>query len=233
MGSDLPKPLIEIAGRPMVEHLLDSIRDSEVDQRPILVVAPDNVELFGKVCRDQDCEYVIQEEQLGTGHAVSVAQEAANGAEAVLVLYGDHPFISAELLASVSEEHQSTQPTITMVTATVPNFKKKHEGFQSWGRIIRSEIGQVVEIKEVKDASDAEKEIKELNTGIYIFKAAWLWEHLPEIENKNASKEYYLTDLIKIAIDEGEEIITMTAKPFEVVGINTKEELEIAEEMIG
>jgi bifunctional UDP-N-acetylglucosamine pyrophosphorylase / glucosamine-1-phosphate N-acetyltransferase len=233
MGAEIPKPLVEVAGRPMIEHLLDSVHDSEIDHSPVLVVSPEGVEKFNEVCRDKRCEFVVQEEQLGTGHATLTAREAMNGTENIVVLYGDHPFISSELLASLNEMHADQGATITMLTTTVPNFKKEHTGFERWGRIIRDNVGRILEIKEAKDASEDELAIKELNPAIYAFNAEWLWEHLPEVQNKNANGEYYLTDLVAIAIEEGEEVITSPAKPFEVVGINSQEELEYAEKIFG
>ena len=103
----------------------------------------------------------------------------------------------------------------------------------SWGRIVRDASGRIVKNQEAKDATEEEKEIKELNPGIYAFDAAWLWEHLPELQNKNASGEYYLTDLIGMAIEEGEDVATAPADPFEVIGINTPEELARAEKLLG
>ncbi|MFH1631833.1 MAG: NTP transferase domain-containing protein [bacterium] len=233
MGAEVPKALVEIAGRPMLEHLLDSIRDSEVDARPILVVAPDSLEHFHKICPDRDCEYVMQEEQLGTGHATGMAQEAANGAEAVIVLYGDHPFISEDVIRQLSDMHAEGQAMIAMITTKVPNFKGDYAAFKGWGRIIRDELGAVQAIREAKDATEEELKITEVNPSLYAFNAQWLWEHLPEVKNKNASGEYYLTDLVEMAIDEGAEVITAPAEPFEVIGVNSPEELEIAERLIG
>ncbi len=230
MGADIPKPLVEIAGRPMVEHLLDSVRDSGVDQNPILVVAPDATELFGELCRGQSCEYVVQEEQLGTGDAVKAAESACGDAEHVIVLYGDHPFISEELMEQLQSTHKAGDAVITMVTTKVPNFSKEHKVFERWGRIKRDESMKVLEIVEAKDADEEILSIKELNSGIYAFDGEWLWEHLPQLQNKNASGEYYLTDLVEMAIEEGLEVSTIDAKPFEVIGINTKEELQMAEE---
>lgn len=230
MGADLPKPLVEIAGRPMIEHLLDNVRDSGLDPRPILVVAPDSVEQFNEFCNHRDCEYVTQEQQLGTGHAVTMAQEAANGADTIMVLYGDHPFIAAETLTELAELHKEQGATITMLTTTVPNFKDEHAGFERWGRIIRDSVGRIQEIKEAKDATEEELAIREVNPSIFAFNAEWLWEHLPELKNTNAGGEYYLTDLVGLAIEEGESVVTSSAKPFEVVGINTPEELKRAEE---
>ena len=233
MGADVPKPLVEIAGRPMVEHLIESIHESEIDERPILVVAPDSIDQFQEVCRDKRCEFAVQDEQLGTGHATQAARENANGAESIMVLNGDHPFFTPELLANLTTAHEEAQAVMSIVTTKVPNFKKDHSMFESWGRIVRDDVGQVVAIREAKDATDEEKEIKELNAGAYLFDATWLWEHLPEIQNKNASAEYYLTDLVNMAIEEESNIATTQADPMEVVGINTKEELERAEAILG
>ncbi|PIX62404.1 hypothetical protein CO057_04690 [Candidatus Uhrbacteria bacterium CG_4_9_14_0_2_um_filter_41_50] len=233
MGSDIPKPLVEIAGRPMVRHLLDSVADSEIDERPIIVVAPDNLTQFNEICSDRDCDYTVQDEQLGTGHAVMSARDAASTAENILVLYGDHPFISAETIHELNDLHESEDSMISMITTKVPNFKGKYKNFERWGRIIRDDTHRIIAIREAKDATEEELAITEINPALFAFNAEWLWEHLPEIKNKNASKEYYLTDLIEIAIEEGHDIVTATAEPFEVVGVNTREELEAAEELLG
>ena len=230
MGADVPKPLVEVAGRPMVEHLLDNVRDSGIDEQPVLIVAPDSIEQFRNFCSDEHCEYVVQEEQLGTGHATQVAQPACGGAETIVVLYGDHPFISSELLQKLEHSHQESDAVIMMMTTKVPNFKKEYAGFERWGRIIRDGSGRIASIREAKDASEEELAINELNPAIYAFDADWLWENLSLLKNTNASEEYYLTDLVEIAIESGLDVLTIQAKPFEVVGINTPEELERAEE---
>jgi bifunctional UDP-N-acetylglucosamine pyrophosphorylase/glucosamine-1-phosphate N-acetyltransferase len=233
MGADVPKPLVKIAGRAMIEHLLDSIHDSEIDPKPIVIIAPDLTEKFANICRDDRCEFAIQQEQLGTGHAVQSAREAANGAEAILVLNGDHPFISSETLIKLQELHAESGSVITMLTAKVPNFKGDYQIFQHWGRIIRDETGIVQAIREYKDATEAEREIKEVNPNIFLFNTTWLWEHLSELKNENVSKEYYITDLVEMAIEAGNQVVTAPAKPMEVLGINTKEELARAEKIFG
>ena len=232
MGREIPKPLVEIAGRPMVEHLIDSIVDSELDERPILVIAPDNIELF----RDElghKCEYVTQQEQLGTGDAVRAAENAFSDADCVMVFYGDHPFLTAEKMQELKDLYEEERTVISMVTTKVPSFDKEYSGLARWGRIIRDEVGRVIAIREAKDATESELEIREVNPALFAFDATWLKDHLPMLSNKNAGGEYYLTDLIEMAIEEGEEISTITAEPLEVIGINTEEELEKAQELIG
>lgn len=232
MGKAIPKPLVEIAGRPMVEHLVDSIIDSEIDTHPILVIAPDNIQAFRDVLGDK-CEYVIQQDQLGTGDAVRAAQDAFVDSDCVMVFYGDHPFLTAERMQELHDLHEDNETVISMVTTTVPSFEDQYEGLARWGRIIRDEIKRVVAIREAKDATENELEIKELNPALFAFNTEWLMNHLPRLSNKNASGEYYLTDLIEMAIDEGEEIATIPAEILEVIGINTEEELKRAQELIG
>ncbi len=234
MNADVPKPLVEVSGRPMIVHLLDSIHESEIDDKPILVVAPEHVETYDNLCSHKGCEYTVQEEQLGTGHAVMSAEAAANGAESVIVLYGDHPFISAEVLSKLQSLHAENEAVISMLTAKLPNFDGDYENFLHWGRIIRDSVGSVKATREYKEASEEERKITEVNPGIYMFNTEWLWSHLSELGNENASGEYYLTELMEMAIDEGEEIVTATVdNPFEVMGINTPEELKRAERIMG
>ncbi|MBT4857269.1 NTP transferase domain-containing protein [Candidatus Uhrbacteria bacterium] len=232
MGADVAKPLVEIASRPMIEHLLDGIEDSGIDSRPIVIVAPDTIEDFNTICADR-CEYSVQAEQLGTGNAVSCAQDAANDAERIIVLNGDHPFISGETLNKLNDLHAEHETAIAMITTKVPNYKKDYTTFKTWGRIVRDSTGRILAIREAKDASEEELDIKEVNPSLFAFSAQWLWEHLPEIKNKNASGEYYLTDLIEMAIEEGADIVTATADPFEVVGVNSPEDLAAAEKLLG
>ncbi len=234
MGADMPKPLVEVSGQPMVLHLLESIEVSGIDKKPILVVSPEGLPHFGNICEHMECEYAVQEEQLGTGHAVLSARELVGGTKNVIVLYGDHPFITSEILEQLLELRMAHAAPVAMLTTKVPNFNKDYEQFLHWGRIIRSKAGSVIATREYKDATEEERGIHEVNPGIYSFDAQWLWDHLADLENKNASGEYYLTDLIEMAIAEGSGVVTASvANPFEVMGINSPEELERAERIMG
>lgn len=234
MGSDLPKPLVEVSGRPIINHLLESISDANLDDRPIIVVGSEGLSKFHEVCHESDCEYVVQEEQLGTGHAVQVAQDAFQDADQLIVLYGDHPFISADTLGRLSEAAEENLHGITMMTAKVPKFKGDYEVFEHWARILRDSTGSISGLREYKDATNEEREIKEVNPAIFVFPVDWLTEHLEELNNDNASGEYYLTDLIEMAVSEGLTLKSIEAEnPFEVIGINTPDHVELAERVLG
>ena len=231
MGAEVPKPLVPIAGKPMVTHLVERVKLSGLDNMPVLVVAPDTKDLF-EAEFGSEVEYAIQTEQLGTGHAVMSAGNLLGDADAVLVLYGDHPFISPETMQKLAAQHDRDGATITMLTCTVPNFEGDYAGVKSWSRIVRDEDGEVVKDVQMKDATDEELEITELNPCIFLFNRAWMLEELPKLKNTNAQGEYYLTDLLKMAVDEGQKVSTAPADVFDVIGVNTKEELERAERLV-
>lgn len=228
MGGSVPKPLVPIAGKPMLVHLLDSVLASGVDQKPIIVVSVEGELLFREVLGDR-VEYAMQHEQLGTGHALMAASEIAREVERVLVLYGDHPFLRAEVIQGLCQLVADRLDAVGMLTATVPNFDGNFSVFEKWGRILRSPEGKVLAIREAKDSTPEELAVREVNPAMYAFPAPWVWESLKMIKNTNASGEYYLTDLIGLAMKEGKEILTAPAEPLDVIGVNSPEELSKAE----
>lgn len=232
MKSDIPKPLVPIAGKPMIEHLLESVRASGVDEKPIVVVGTWS-EHFFRAALGETVDYAVQAEQLGTGHAVFSAKEAAGDAERIIVLYGDHPFLSADVIKGLDVMHEAFPDAIAMLTTVVPDFAGDYATFERWGRILRDDDGEVTGIREAKDATPEELEITEVNPAIFAFPAMWAWTHLAALKNENASQEYYLTDLIAMAMAEGKEIATASADPFDVLGINSPEELARAEKVLG
>ncbi len=230
MGAPIPKPLVEVAGKPMIVHLLEHIKKSKLDPKPIVVVAPDNHDLFKEVLGDT-VEYVVQLEPKGTGDALRFAEQACKEARHVIVLYGDHPFIGPSALKNVVKLLDKHEAALAMLIAEVPNFEGQYAVFTKWGRIIRDTKGQVKGICEAKDCSTEQLQIRDVNPGIYAFPTDWAFARLKELKNENASGEYYLVDLIAMAMDEGKPILTATVNPLDVVGVNTPEELKIAEQI--
>jgi bifunctional UDP-N-acetylglucosamine pyrophosphorylase/glucosamine-1-phosphate N-acetyltransferase len=230
MRSNIPKALTPVGGKPILQYLYESVIASGIDGDPIVVIGPERKRLcepFGGMC-----EYVVQEEQLGTGHAVKTSRTAVGEADAVIVLNGDEPFVSAQALQKLAERHRERGNTITMMTATIPSYDVWYKAFYQWGRVLRGSNGHIVGIREYKDASAEEKSIRELNPSLFCFKATWLWKNIKMLENKNAQSEYYLTDLIAIAVAQGEKLSSIDVAPEEVIGINTPQERDIAEQLL-
>lgn len=227
MESDLPKVLSQIKGKHMIRHVIESV-GKIYNEKPYAVVGH-KAELVKSEVGDL-CFYVLQKEQLGTGHAVSCAKGDCEDAEDIVVLSGDQPFIKAETIKNLIEKHLGSGAKITFTTAVLPDFLDWRKAFIGFGRILRKD-GEVIGIREYKDATEEEKNIKEVNAGCYIFNAEWLWKNLKKIKNENAQKEYYLTDLFHIASKNNDKIETIKIEPHEALGANTKEELEILERL--
>jgi len=230
MKSDKPKVLHEIKGKTMIEILVDSVIASGVTDKPVVVVNNKHTEIQDTL--GDKAVYAIQEEQLGTGHAVSVTQNLLKGiVEKVIVLYGDMPFISPQSIQKLAKSNGSDD-VLSVLTATTPDFEGWHSAFKTFGRIVRDEEGKFDRIVEMKDANAEQLEIKELSTCFFCFSADWVWKKLAELDTNNNQKEYYLTDLVEKAKKEGKEIRTVDISIKEVVGINSKEDLENAQTLI-
>ena len=231
MRSEEPKVLVKIRGKSMIKYLLESVHSSGVDDEPIIIVGYKKEMVVDELSKEnKQYHYISQETQLGTGHAVSLAKNYLKGvAGHIMVLYGDHPFISAETIKNISEKHLKSGKKITMATVKLLDFKDWRINFVNFSRIIRDRNGKIIKDIQFKDASDEEIKVTEVNPCYFCFDAIWLWENLKFLENNNAQKEYYLTDLIKIANKEGTEIESIEIEPYEALGANTKAELEILE----
>ncbi|KKR70577.1 MAG: Bifunctional protein GlmU [Candidatus Nomurabacteria bacterium GW2011_GWB1_40_7] len=228
MQSDLPKVLSPLKGTHMIGHLLETI-GKVTKEKPIAIIGH-QAELVKKELGDS-CFYVLQKKQLGTGHAVICAQNACKKAKHLLVLSGDQPFISEKTLKNLIKKHLHSKAKITFAATKVPNFEDWRKGFKTFGRILRKNK-KIIGIKEYKDANEKEKNIKEINTGCYVFDAKWLWKNLGKIKNKNIQKEYYLTDLLCLASNKNGKVETVKIRPREALGANTKEELELLEKLV-
>lgn len=226
---NLPKVLVPFRGRPLIAYLLAQISKITKNQKPVMVVGfmADKV----RAALGTRYEYALQEPQLGTAHAVKAAKDKMK-AENILVLYGDMPFITEESLRKLIRLHHDNEANLSMFTASVPNFENEFTSFLSFGRIIRNFKNEIIKITEYKDASESEKYIKEVNPGIYMFKSDWLWQNIKKIKNKNAQKEYYLTDIVEIAIAQKEPVYSLKIPGREVMGINSLEDLARAENIV-
>jgi bifunctional UDP-N-acetylglucosamine pyrophosphorylase/glucosamine-1-phosphate N-acetyltransferase len=216
MRSDLPKVLHPLAGKPMLAHVLATAR--QLDATKICVVYGHGGELVPRQLAAPDVSWALQEPQLGTGHAVLQALPHVDAVSPAptLVLYGDVPLTRVETLQRLIA--CADENTLALLTAHLDDPK-------GYGRIVRV-AGKVTRIVEEKDADDAEKAIREINTGILVAPGNALARWLPQLGNRNAQGEYYLTDIIAMAVAEGMEIATtQPADNWETDGINSKNQL--------
>ena len=224
MKSKLPKVLHCAGGKPMVQHVLDAAKQAG-STRNIVIVGFGH-EQVQKVVGDQ-AEVVLQKEQLGTGHAVRQAEPLiADKNCSIMVLCGDTPLITGEMLHKFYTEHVNSGAKASVLTTFMP------DPF-GYGRVIRLLDGSVEKIVEQKDASERELAINEINTGIYCFDAKALFESLKKVNNNNAQGEYYLPDVLSILREEGQKINASIAENYEeTLGINSRQQLARAEKII-
>lgn len=226
----LPKVLVPVAGRPMIDHLLDAVEASGVASRTTIVVGPGVEEPIRAALAGRQVRFAMQQEQKGTGHALLSAREQLPAEGTILVLYGDHPLFSEGTIRRIAAHHNATQATVTMLTVPLPDFEDWRSVYKDFGRIVRDAAGVFQTDVEVKDASPEQKAIREVNPSLYCFDAAWLWEHLPKLGNANAQGEYYLTDIPHMAVSEGKKVETVPVEDArEALGANTPEQLAVLE----
>ena len=233
MGAgDLPKVLVPLKGKPMVGYLIDAVKKSGVDDKPTLVVGKGAEKV--KETFDDEVDYVLQEEQLGTGHAVMVSKEALSDAPNIMVLQGDHPLLSAATIRSLAEKHLAHGGPLTIGTVLTPDFESWRSEFASMAKIIRDNQGKVVKILEKEEFTFETKDIKEVNPSYFCFKANWLWANIDKLKNFQAGlNEIPLPALIQIAFKQGHEINThVISDTKQGLGINTAENLKSIEELL-
>ena len=221
---NLPKVMREANGKPLIGYALDST-DFIEKKDTVIVVGYMKEKVMEKL--GDEYNYSVQEEQKGTGHAVACAAEHFENYDGdVLILYGDMPLFKKETYKAVIDKHVESGADCTLLTAIIDNPP-------AYGRIVRGEDGKLADIVEEKDCTPAQKEIKELNVGIYVFKAKLLFEGLKQLKNNNAQGEYYLTDKPKIFISEGKKVETHSiTNEVEIYGVNTIEDLKFCEEQL-
>ena len=216
MKSDILKVAHRVAGKPIVEYVLDTVLALGVDQ--IYMVVGHQAELIQNALSHSTITYVTQAEQLGTGHAVMQAAPyfEENTTDSVIVLAGDCPLISEKTLRNLLAVHTESNAAATILTTVM-------DPPGTYGRIQRGKMGRVAGIKEAKDCSASELEIREINTGVYVFNAAYLFEILPSLSTNNAQGEYYLTDVIHLLKAQGKPIEAYcTPDSDQAIGINTR-----------
>ena len=215
MKSDLPKVLQPLAGRPMLEHVLE--RSADLDAEAVHVVYGYGGHQVPQALADWPVEWILQERQLGTGHAVTQAMPGIADNSVVLVLYGDVPLISEGTLTELLEKADSGALALLSVMLTDPT---------GYGRVIRNDRGQPQKIVEQKEANETELTVCEVNTGILACPARPLRDWLGRLGNKNSQGEYYLTDVIAMAVADRYPVdVLIAASEIEVMGVNDKQQL--------
>ncbi len=218
MKSERPKVLHEICGRPMIGWVLEAAAGLDPDR--VVVVVGHGAEAVEAAVRAEmpaaDLQFVVQEPQLGTGHALQVAASAIGESERVVVTYGDMPLLAAESLqALVAAQREGDDPgAVSILTALV-------DVPFGYGRIVRAEDDSLERIVEQKDASEVEQLLNEINLGVYCFARETLDGDLARLENNNAQKEYYITDLVGMAATDGRRVTPIVLEDAsEAQGVN-------------
>ena len=221
MKSEKSKVMHEIMGKPMIEYVYEIAKEVS-DKKPIFIVghAKEQIESYFK----DKVEYVHQDEQLGTGHAVILAEKKINENDDVLILYGDTPLIQASTIKKLIEDKKDDTP-VTILTSMVDNPF-------GYGRIVKDINGDFVKIVEQKDANDEEKLIREINSGMSYISGKLIKENINKITNNNNQKEYYLTDLFEILKNNGNKISTFFIEQDEIMGVNSRTQLEDARKVM-
>lgn len=227
MNSELPKVLHRLGGNSLLGHVLTAANTLKANKIHI-VVGFGAERIRSEFAQQQDLEWALQEQQLGTGHAVMQAMPGIDSADSqnkVLVLYGDVPLTNAETLAKlVAQSEGDTLSILTLIT----------ENPTGLGRIVRDGSGEILAIVEEKDASEEQRQIKEINTGIMVMPAAKLSQWLQALGNDNAQGEYYLTDVVAMAAEDSDCRIDalVTEDEHEVQGVNDKTQLAALERQL-
>lgn len=224
MKSKMPKVLHKVCGKPMLQYVIEAAKKTGSTRE--VVVIGSGAELVRKTFSGV-VEFVLQKEQLGTGHAVLSAKENfANSKGTLLILCGDTPLLTSELLKNFTEAHESSGCAATVLTAEMPDAT-------GYGRVLHEDDGSFKKIVEHKDATEDQKKIREVNAGVYCFDVQKLFAALEKVGNDNAQGEYYLPDVLPILKAEGNKVGVFKAEYcIETIGINTRAQLAAADKAI-
>ncbi len=219
MKSDRAKVVFELADKPLITRVVETAM--LLDCEKICVVVGHQKDSVISLLEDKpDLVFADQAEQLGTGHAIMIAEKHFKGFSGdILILAGDVPLLKAETLSRLLEHHRKTGSACTVLTGLLDDAG-------SYGRIVRDSASRVIGIVEYKDAKEEQRRIQEFNTGIWCFKAEALFDAIHKISNNNAQNEYYLTDTLAVLFGQGQVVEAMITEDLdEVSGINSQEQL--------
>jgi len=220
----LPKVLYPLGGRPMIDYLIHTLHEAGFF-KPVVVIGFQGQKV--KDFLEERAQYVWQKKRLGTAHAVFKAKPALKGIKRVLIVLGDMPFWKAETFRKLITSHKKTKSVLSLVSVVF-----KNPSFFQYGRLVRDKNGRVLKIVEEKEASEAEKAIKECNPSCYLIETDWLWRNLSKIK-KSASGEYYLTDIMELAVRQKVKINLLSiSDEKQAIGINTEDHLKLAEKLL-
>ncbi|MBO8159783.1 bifunctional UDP-N-acetylglucosamine diphosphorylase/glucosamine-1-phosphate N-acetyltransferase GlmU [Thermosyntropha sp.] len=224
MKSDLPKVVHKVAGKPMVVYVVEALKGAGIDD--ITVVVGHKREMVEEVLKPFGVKFALQEEQMGTGHALLQAKDKVDMESNLVVLAGDTPLLEADTIKNLISFHTEGGATATVLSTALDEP-------YGYGRIVRDENANLLKIVEEKDASPEEKKIREINSGIYCFKAKEVFDTLLKLNTSNAQGEYYLTDVFAILREEGRTVKVLKAENSEeIYGINDKIQLSYAEKIM-
>lgn len=227
MKSDKIKVLHPVAGKAIIKHVLNTLEGLNSKIVNVIGHQKEKVQAELEDLDKWDLNYVIQSEQLGTGHAVKqAAGYIENHSGPVLILYGDTPLLRKETVAEFVKKHQNNNSDLTVMTAVFDNPA-------GYGRIVKNDKGQLISIVEEKDADQKTKNIKEINSGVNCIDSELLKDFLNNMDNDNAQGEFYLTDIIEFAVKKNKKINTYTVQDSdEIIGINTRKQQAEAEKIL-
>lgn len=224
MNSKLPKVLHKVCGKEMVNQVVDTLRECNIGD--INLIIGNGAEEVVKKTESRQVTYSIQEEQLGTGHALMCAKNFLSNKDGIVAVFtGDAPLITKETVEKFIEFHISKKFKATILTSIV-------EDAAGYGRIIRNTAGEVERIVEDKDCSEEEKSVREINSGMYCFDIKELLDNLDKLNNNNSQNEYYLTDIIEILRNKGCKVGAIDVNEDEIKGVNSRVQLAEAEEIL-
>ena len=225
MKSERSKVLHEIAGKSLIEYVVDALNINEL-MRTGVIVSEQNIEEIKSVLGNQ-VDYIIQKEQLGTGHAVLSAENWLDGFEGkIVVVVGDAPFLDKKTVRYLLTRFEQKKFACVLLSTI-------YDKPPAYGRIVRNESGELIKIVEDKDASVQEKKISEVSSSHYCFDKVKLFSALKQVKNENEQNEYYLPDVIEIFIKNGELVEALpVSNPMITFGINSREDLAMAEKIM-